>query len=72
MTWVKNGQRVNAEHGYNAGVMVSRRDYLMEFVNTLSIYNVTGVVGNNTYTCILENQYDHVSETFNLDNTGTK
>ena len=65
ITWLRNGQRVNEEHGFHTGVRVLDR-YSYIFNNTLSVYNVTGAVGRNIYTCIIKNQVG----TFNFVNTG--
>ena len=53
ITWLRNGQRVNEEHGFHTGVRVLDR-YSYIFNNTLSVYNVTGAVGRNIYTCIIK------------------
>ena len=69
ITWLRNGQRINKEHGFHTGVRVINR-YSYIFNNTLSVYNVTGAVGRNIYTCIIKNQVGTATEVFNFVNTG--
>ena len=41
-----------------------------EYDNILRVYDIRGILGNNTYTCIIENIHRQDNATINIDNTG--
>lgn len=69
VTWLRNGKKVDSLRGYDMNVAVrNRRTY--QFANSLTVTEVAGIMGNITYTCIVQNRFGCDSQNISFDNTG--
>ena len=62
-------KQLNGVSGYDMNVAVlNRRTY--QFANSLRVSEVAGIMGNLTYTCIIQNRFGQDSQNISFDNTG--
>ena len=67
--WYRNGRNVNLHNGYEqTSVVLNRRNF--GYDNILRVYDIRGILGNNTYTCSVQNVIGRDIEIIHMDNTG--
>lgn len=67
--WYRNGRNVNFHNGYKqSSVVLNRKSFAYD--NILRVYDIHGILGNNTYTCSIQNVIGQDIEIIHMDNTG--
>ena len=69
VTWLRNGQSVSGKRGYVESVQVQNR-LDNTYTRTLRVSDLAGFMGNNTFTCMIQNNFGQDQEHITFDNRG--